>query len=92
MQTEINPGSIEFSMPEMTSLSAEFVGEVHFFGARILKELNKVKQLTAPKKSFFRDTITRVKDIVVRQNACLVYLWGKPHRGLILSLVRDRSK
>lgn len=69
LQTENQLGSIEISAPEMIGLSAEFVEETHSLGARILNEFNKVKQLTAPNKLFFGDSVARLKDFVVRQHA-----------------------
>lgn len=77
LQTENQLDSIKISAPEMIGLSVEFVEETHSLGARILNELNKVKQLTAPNKLFFRDAIARLKDFVVRQHAWLVYLSEK---------------
>lgn len=61
----------------MIDLSTVFVEETHSLGARILHELNKVKQLTAPKKFFFGDSLARLEDFVVRQHAWLVYLSGE---------------
>lgn len=67
-------GFIEIPVSEIIGLSSVFVEDTHSLCARILTELNKIKQLTAPKKSFFGDSIARLVDFVVRQHARLVYL------------------
>lgn len=76
----------------MVDLSAEFIEEGHFLSARILNELNKIKQLTAPKKSYFVEFITWMEYFIVRQHTWLVHLSGKTSVGVPLWLVRERPK
>lgn len=49
-------GSMDIPHSGMVDLSTEFVEEAHSLSAKILNELNKLKQLTATKKAYFGES------------------------------------
>lgn len=69
LQTENLLGSIEITASGDDGLSTVFVEETHALGERILTELNKIKQLTIPKKFFFGISFDRLEDFVARQRS-----------------------
>lgn len=62
-------GMIEIPLKGMVYLSAKFAEEAHVLGATVLTELNKLKTLTAPKKTYFGDSLARKENLIVRQHA-----------------------
>lgn len=69
-------GHFTIPLSGMVDLTTEFVEKTHSLGANILNELNKLKELTAPRKAYIGKSLTRLENFIVRQHAWLVLLDG----------------
>lgn len=69
LQTVKQMGLINIFLTLMFELLAKFVEEAYFLGGSILNVLIKLKQLTAPKKSYFGESLALMEEFIVRQHA-----------------------